>query len=193
METDGYQLGLDKYNEGDYEAAIREWEPLSKNGDVKCQFHLGLLFKKGQGAPQNYEVAKQLFANAAKHGHIGARFAVGVMLKNGQGEQQDYKKAMKLFANAAEHGHTGAQVALGVMYEKGQVEQDYIDSPMWKSFFAYRCINAHMWGNIAAYNGNKKGRKLRNRVAKSMTTDEISSAQQLAWEWYERKSRTGRG
>ena len=43
-------------------------------------------------------------------------------------------------------------------------------------------VRAHMWGNIAATNGNKKGAKLRNYFEKKMTPADISVAQKLACE-----------
>jgi TPR repeat protein len=56
------------------------------------------------------------------------------------------------------------------MYNKGQnVPQDY--------------IQAHMWFNLAAAQGNETGRKNRDLVAKQMTPADISEAQRLAREW----------
>ena len=55
------------------------------------------------------------------------------------------------------------------MYEKGRgVIQDN--------------VYAHMWGNLAASNGNEIGGKLRDLVAKKMTTSQLEKAQDLARE-----------
>ena len=43
-------------------------------------------------------------------------------------------------------------------------------------------VYAHMWGNIAASNGDENGGKLRDIVAKGMTPADISTAQNLARE-----------
>ena len=43
-------------------------------------------------------------------------------------------------------------------------------------------IYAHMWGNIAATNGNELGAKLRDEFEKNMTPADISAAQKLAQE-----------
>jgi len=43
-------------------------------------------------------------------------------------------------------------------------------------------IYAHMWGNIAAFNGIEKGTEIRDRVEEKMTSASISQAQKLAQE-----------
>jgi TPR repeat protein len=59
---------------------------------------------------------------------------------------------------------------MGVMYYKGQgVQQDY--------------VSAHMWFNLAVYQGMIGAIKGRNNVEKQMTTQQISEAQLLARNW----------
>jgi hypothetical protein len=43
-------------------------------------------------------------------------------------------------------------------------------------------VYAHMWGNIAASNGNEKGGKVRDLAAKQMTPSQLETAQNLARE-----------
>ena len=38
-----YQKGLDAYNRGDYQAALREWRPLAAKGNAYEQANLGLM------------------------------------------------------------------------------------------------------------------------------------------------------
>ena len=72
----------------------------------------------------------------------------------------------------AEQGFASVQNNLGVKYYKGEgVPQDY--------------IQAHMWSNLAAAQGDENGRKNRDMVAKKMTAADISKAQVLAREWLE--------
>ena len=83
---------------------------------------------------------------------------------------------MKWYRLAAEQGDADAQYNLGVMYGKGQgVIRDY--------------VYAHMWGNIAASNGNENGGRLRDFVEKNMTPADISTAQKLARECVRKKYR----
>lgn len=56
------------------------------------------------------------------------------------------------------------------MYYHGQgVPQDY--------------IQAHMWWNLAASQGNESASWNRKKLAKSMTPAQIAEAQRLAREW----------
>ena len=63
-----------------------------------------------------------------------------------------------------------AQFSLGVMYSKGRgVPQDY--------------VQAHMWVNLAAAQGNEQAQKTRDRLPKQMTPAQMDEAQRLAREW----------
>ena len=63
-----------------------------------------------------------------------------------------------------------AQNRFGVMYGEGKgVTQDY--------------VQAHMWFNIGAANGDEEARKNRDIAEKRMTASDISMAQKLAKEW----------
>ena len=74
---------------------------------------------------------------------------------------------MKWYRLAAKQRNASAQGNLGVMYAFGKgVLKDY--------------VYAHMWGNIAASNGSENGVKLRDLVAKKMTSTQIEKAQKLA-------------
>ena len=92
------------------------------------------------------------------------------MYDNGLGLPQDYAEAVRWFRKAAEQGNPAAQDALGMRCGLGRgVPQDY--------------VLAHMWANLAAARGTKRGSKLRDLVAKTMTPADISKAQRLAREW----------
>ena len=52
-----FQKGLDAYKRFDYATALREWEPLAKQGDASAQFNLGLMYRYGRGVPWNFKTA----------------------------------------------------------------------------------------------------------------------------------------
>jgi len=86
----------------------------------------------------------------------------------------DFATALREWKPLAEQGYARAQYNLGVMYALGKVvPKDY--------------VYAHMWGNLGASNGNEKGGKLRDFVAKEMTPTDISTAQKLARECVRKK------
>ena len=77
-----------------------------------------------------------------------------------------------IYEMAAAQGYADAQNNLGVMYAEGTgVPQDY--------------IQAHMWFNLSAAQGDESGRKNRDMLAEQMTPADISKAQRLAREWLE--------
>ncbi len=85
-------------------------------------------------------------------------------------DKGDYATALKEFRVLAEQGYAGAQNNLGLMYEYGEgVPQDD--------------VQARMWLNLAAAQGNELARKARDIVAKKMTPAQLAEAQRLARKW----------
>ena len=105
----------------------------------------------------------------AEQGNIGAQFRIGIMYYEGLGVTKDDINAVKWYTLAAEQASGIAQNNLARMYKNGYgVIQDN--------------IYTHMWANISASNGVENGFTLRDRVAKEMTSADISQAQKLARE-----------
>ena len=87
------------------------------------------------------------------------------MYDTGRGVPQDDAEALRWYRLAAEQGNTSAQFRLGVAYGTGRgVPQDY--------------VSAHMWLNLAAATGDEEARKARERVAASMTREQLRTAEQ---------------
>ena len=81
----------------------------------------------------------------------------------------NFATALREWRPLAEKGNADAQYLVGGMYATGQgVIRDW--------------VFAHMWGNLAASNGNENGGKLREIAAKNMTPADLSTAQKLARE-----------
>ena len=86
----------------------------------------------------------------------------------------NFATALREWRPLAEKGNADAQYLVGGMYATGQgVIRDW--------------VFAHMWGNLAASNGNENGGKLREIAAKNMTPANISTAQRLARECVRKK------
>ena len=85
-------------------------------------------------------------------------------------QRGDYKTALHEWRPLAEQGDAGGQYNMGVLYYYGEgVSQDY--------------ILAHMWFSLAVLNGNERGIKGIDIVAKEMTPEQIAEAQKLARDW----------
>ena len=164
-----YRKGLEAAQKGDFVTALQEWRPLAELGHAEAQTLVGAAYLEGSGVTQNYKKAAEWFHRAAELGNSTAQYNLGVMYDSGQGVVQDYKEAAKWYRKAAEQGNSNAQNNLGALYADGAgVTQDN--------------VMAHMWYNIAASNSSTTASKNRNSIAKRMTAEDISKAQQMARE-----------
>ena len=64
-----FEDGETAYRSGDYAAAMSYWRPLADQGSVIAQVNLGVMYTKGQGAPQDYGQALAWLGKAADQGY----------------------------------------------------------------------------------------------------------------------------
>ena len=67
-----FEKGLVAYENGDFATALKELEPLAKEGDADAQMILGSMYQYGEGVPQNYKTAVKWFTIAGKQGYPDA-------------------------------------------------------------------------------------------------------------------------
>ncbi len=63
-----YQEGLDAYERGDYDTALKEFRPLAEQGDPLAQSYLGGMYAEGEGLPKDYVLAHMWMNLAAAKG-----------------------------------------------------------------------------------------------------------------------------
>ena len=171
-----FEDAIAAHDKGDFATALRLFRPLAEQGKSSALFNLGLMYRKGEGVPQDYAAAVSLYRKAANQGHAGAQNNLGSMYEHGLGVPQDYAAAVSWYRKGAEQRDAVAQNNLGVMYAKGHgVPQDY--------------VLAHMWFNLAAAQSYETAVKNRDLAVSNMTPAQIAEAQKLAREW---KPKTGR-
>jgi TPR repeat protein len=61
------------YQRGDYNTAFNLCEKLAEQGLAKAQYNLGLMYKSGEGTPQDYAAAIKWFTKSAAQGNDGAQ------------------------------------------------------------------------------------------------------------------------
>ena len=71
----GFDEGLAAYERGDYETALKEWEPLAEHGLAEAQHNLGVMYANGQGVPQDDAGALKWYRLAADQGYSRAQRA----------------------------------------------------------------------------------------------------------------------
>ena len=165
-----FKAGEKAHHRGDYATALREWQPLAKQGQAVAQYNLGLLYANGQGVPKDDAQARQWYEKAANQEHAGAQVNLGSLYDYGRGGPQDFKMAVRWYSRSANQGNDLAQRRLGLLYERGDgVPKDY--------------VQAYMWYKLGAANGGKSGAIMRDELAIRMTSDQLAEANKLAREW----------
>ena len=74
-----------------------------------------MMYRQGQGVPQDYKEAVKWYRLSAEQGVADAQYQLGFdVFQNGQGVPQDYKEAIKWYRLSAEQGRcSNAQYILG--------------------------------------------------------------------------------
>ena len=131
LKTD-YEKGIYYYNRNNDKQAFYWFQNAAKQGEVKAQSFLGLMYERGQGVPKNYKQAIYWFQKAAKQGDALAQSDLGAMYQLGRGIPKNDKQAFYWFQKAAKQGEVNAQFHLGLMYERGQgVPKNYKQAFYW--------------------------------------------------------------
>jgi uncharacterized protein len=190
--------------------AVSACRRLADQGVAGAQYNLGVMYRKGQGVPQDYAEAAKWFRKAAEQGRADAQSNLGIMYANGLGGlPRDFSEALNWFHKAADQGDAIAQGNLADMYENGRgVPRDFTEAASWYRKAAeqryalaqYKLgllytdgrgvpqdyVQAHMWFSLSALDGETEASALNHRaeIEAKMTTEQIARAQALfaAWE-----------
>ncbi len=124
-----FDKGFEAYQNGDFEVALEEFQPLAEQGYATAQFCLGMMYDKGQGVPQDSKQAIKWYTKAAEQGNTDAQFYLGMINDKITRGDNAYIKWM---TKAAEHGSAEAQSKLGLCYEQGsEVTKDHKEAVKW--------------------------------------------------------------
>ena len=88
-----FGAGLRAYQQKDYAAALKEWQPLADSGDPAAQFNLALMYLDGTGVPQSTDHAVEWFKRSADHGYTKAQYNLGGLYASGKGVKRNYVTA----------------------------------------------------------------------------------------------------
>ena len=73
-----FEDAFDAYNRGDFETALRLWQPLADQGNASAQYNLGLMYDKGEGVAENDAEAVKWYRKAADQGRATAQSNLGL-------------------------------------------------------------------------------------------------------------------
>lgn len=128
-----YAAGLEAYDRGDFQEAVRILQPLAEGGDARAQYGLGKILETGSGpVPADPGKAVFWYGKAAEQGVAAAQNNLALMYAEGRGVAQDKTQAAALWETAARGGHPQAQFNMGLLFYRGEgVERDAAAATAW--------------------------------------------------------------
>lgn len=100
--------GVAATKRGDFETALKDWQPLAQAGDAQAQVNIGLLYEHGWGVAQDFAQAVKWFRLAAAQGLGEGQNNLGQMYAFGRGVTQDWMRAYVWFNLSAAQGDAKA-------------------------------------------------------------------------------------
>jgi len=180
----------------------------AESGDALAQYNLGVMYRDGQGMPQNYAEAMKWFRLAADQGLADAQYELARMYNKGQGVRPDYSEAVNLYRLASAKGHADAQFALGMMYFGANVprsqaqaarlfrvaaEKGHAKSHSMLGMMYYKgegvpqdAALAYAWYAVASAGGDERDKMIHAQIAARLTPEQLSQGQKRATELLEK-------
>lgn len=204
----------DAYAAGDYETALRLWQPQAERGDVAAQFNLGVLYANGQGVQQDYDEAIKWYRMAAEQGDILAHSNIEALYASGKSKLTPPAEEAKKSPKAVPPVDAAEQLKRGEMYATGQgAPQNFAEAA--KSYrkaaelgdptaqfrlgamyasgegVPLEYVQAYKWFTIAmarfpetAVDDQEKALAYRKLIAPRMSPAQMTMAKTLAAEWF---------
>lgn len=120
------------YQAGDFSEAFA-WCQRAAHGQLAwAQYHVGLMYRKGEGVAQDDREAARWYQMAADQNFPEAEQKLADLYCLGRGVPLNYERAATLYEKAAHRGNAEAQFQLAHLYATGQgVGHDYVVSRHW--------------------------------------------------------------
>ena len=131
MTNQSFQRGLEAYERGDFEAALREWRPLAEQGLAEAQYRLGEMYGNDEGVECDDDDAEyeRWVRKAAEQGLPEAQITIGNHII---WTDDDHTEALSWYRKAAEQGNMEGQYVLGMKYSTSDgVDQDLEEATKW--------------------------------------------------------------
>lgn len=111
-----FEFGAYFYQQQNYAGARKWWGKAAQAGMARAQIQLAVLYRDGDGGPENKVEAARWFGKAAEQGDASAQNEMGVVYWRGEGVDKDRIKAGIWFERAVASGSKDAQTNLGWFY-----------------------------------------------------------------------------
>lgn len=145
------------------------------NGHPIAQSNLGIAYLKGEGVPQNPQIAAKWFEKSANQGNAYGQFNLARLFDIGEGVKKNSDCAALFYRKSAEQGLAAAQFSLGKLYAGGfGVKKDLVIA---RSLFALSRI-----GNLGVNNIGAVASIIRD-IDLELTPEQKAEADKIASIW----------
>ncbi len=115
--------GVDAWDRGEFETAVRIWRDPAVKGDPDAQFNLAHAYKVGRGVKQDLAIATDWFRQSASRGHLRAEDSYAHLLHY----QGKVTEALPLLERSSDRGEPRSQYLLGTELFNGvNVTKDWV-------------------------------------------------------------------
>jgi len=116
----GFEQGIAAYRQGDFRAALSDWQELAEQGYGPALHNLGVLYEYGRGTNPDYTRAARYYERAATFEIPQALNNLARLYAGGLGVAKNEKRAVRLLSQASDLGFPEARFNLGIAYLKGR-------------------------------------------------------------------------
>jgi hypothetical protein len=103
-----FDSAVKEYRRNNYLGAMEAFLPLAQQGDARAQTILALMYKYGEGTPQDLGRAFLWYKRAAELDYAPAQYHTGVMLAEGMGVEVNLEGAIAWLTRASLAGYSRA-------------------------------------------------------------------------------------
>jgi uncharacterized protein len=162
--ADPIEDGKTAYERGDYITALKIFRSvadvvsdLGQPEKSEAQVYLGVMYERGRGVQQDFELAVRWYVEAAKARNPPAQYNIGLAYVSGKALPQDYVKAMFWFREASKNGLADAQAEIGNLYKYGLgVPKDEGEGWRWYSLAAAQGVASAQYQVGVAYDEGRR-------------------------------------
>ncbi len=107
-----FDSAVEEYRRSNHLGAMEAFLPLAQQGDARAQTILALMYKYGEGTPQDLGSAFMWYKRAAELDYPPAQYHTGVMLAEGMGVEVNIESAITWLTRASQAGFSRADIKL---------------------------------------------------------------------------------
>ncbi len=170
-----FETGTASVERGDYKTAFAQFTKLAKEGDVRGEYTLGVMYINGKGVPKDGSKAEEWFRKAADRGFPEAQFNLGYMYDFGMGVPRDSSRALGWYRQAAEQGFAVARFNLALLYDDDR-----------EGGLPKNLARAYMWATLAVAQDDVYRESLM-KLEKLITPEQIAEGRRLAKKWSKKR------